>query len=1494
MARRGLRGWLAVLALTALSAGRLRAADAPAVVLSGEAKAAAARLAVAQKLLEDKKWPEAVAELQAIIDTGGDALVPLSADRSVAARRLCHARLAALPPEALRLYRDRVEPQARKWLEEGTATRDAALLRKVVDEAFCSRSGEKALDLLGDLAFERGRFAEAEGWWRMLSPLEPGQGGEAAELTYPGAQGAARVQAKQLLARLFRGDPRFQPALAAFRARQGKAAGALAGKKGPYAEILSALAAERKKAARPAPGWTTFGGDPERGLVVPGGSDSLERLSRLCRPGPTWRFDLETRRRTLGPPPAPGTAVSKPLFARGLAFHPVIAGGQVLVADARRVTAYDLATGEGCDWYDAAQEFGGFSPNLKLPAPADLRYTLTVAGGRLYARLGTQEIRPDAKPGRSESLIVCLSLRPLPDGKRLLWYAKPSVLGTAIFEGAPLVRDGVVAVAATHFENDRAVTEVIGYPEATESISPAPLWRTTVCETRELRPGEARYRHHLLTRAGHRLVYCSHSGAIVALDGLTGRRLWGARYPRRTEPDEDGPPLRDLTPCLFAEGRLYAAPADTDRLLCLDPDTGKTLWEREHTHVVHLLGVGQGRLIFTTSEGLCAIGAADGARAWALPDVNGRLPPLGRGLLLGDVVLWPTPAGWGRPYGVYAVRQQDGRQPDGSDPSLLRGIPSGNLAYADGCLAAADRQTLSIFVPPAFDLDERQRQAHANPQSPGARLALAHAEADAGLTDRALATAGKVERLAAGLPPGAGRHFVIEARQLRHCLLLSAARSAAGEQRWADAEAALKQAARLGLSPEAELLALVRTAELREQARDFRGAVAAWQAVLSGDTLRDLPVEDDGTPATSGKVAAARINSLKAKHGEAVYAPCERRAVGIWGITQQIVGSWQEQAERLATEFPNASVTRTALLRLVGSEEEANKPGAAARACRQLLRQGPTKGEEVSVLVHLARAYERQRCWEAARAVWLRLDRRFGAEEVPELGAGRKAHDFVTAHLRNPLFAPAVPSRPALPLPLSRTWTVPLPPGENALPLAPCDPGAAAEYVWAVRREGSEARLVCREAATGKERWARWVPFVPTWLAGHADMVVAAGPEGAVGVGLEAGDRFWHFPAPAANRYLSSTGDRRRVALDPRPPAALTAFRLAAGRLFFLQGERRLFAVDAEAGQVLWHCRAPGSAFAPPPPQGRFSPGFYAGPECVLIQTGSGRLWRLDAATGRQLQDEATDGPWPQVPLRLDDRHLCLVTGPRQVVLLDPATGSHHWTYTLTGSTTLTGEAPRIIGNDRALLVVIPANVGYLLQRINLLTGKGSWPRPHLLRLDRADTAGWALDETAVYYPRGGFLCARSLDTGDLLWEQPLPEPGRNWRAFRLRDHLLVYPGPEAAPGFLFRWPLGTLQWTVFMPAAVGGRHDFPVLCCDPRTGQVVQRLNFRQPPAAALVRTRTTEEATLLPTLLGTRESAIALSPTVSFCQGRMLVALPGSLWAVAGPNEQSATPKD
>ena len=87
-------------------------------------------------------------------------------------------------------------------------------------------AAEKALDALGDLAFERGDFVEAESWWRLLLP-EP----SANEPRYPRpTMDPARLQAKLLLARLFRdGAAAMTADLQAYHQDHGKAEGTLAG-----------------------------------------------------------------------------------------------------------------------------------------------------------------------------------------------------------------------------------------------------------------------------------------------------------------------------------------------------------------------------------------------------------------------------------------------------------------------------------------------------------------------------------------------------------------------------------------------------------------------------------------------------------------------------------------------------------------------------------------------------------------------------------------------------------------------------------------------------------------------------------------------------------------------------------------------------------------------------------------------------------------------------------------------------------------------------------------------------------------------------------------------------------------------------------------------------------------------------------------------------------------------------------------------------------------
>src|SRR5262249_50478387 len=155
-------------------------------------------------------------------------------------------------------------------------------------------------------------------------------------------------------------------------------------------------------------------------------------------------------------PDAPTRMTDRPLSPsarnRVMVFHPVIVGDQLLVADAHSVVAYSLHDGTSSVWYDAARELEGFeNPEIsKLPPPADLRYTLTVANDRVYARLGVQDLTAKREPGNNHSYLVCLNLKAAKNGGRLRWLTTPEETKRgAVFEGAPLVHDGRLYIAAT-------------------------------------------------------------------------------------------------------------------------------------------------------------------------------------------------------------------------------------------------------------------------------------------------------------------------------------------------------------------------------------------------------------------------------------------------------------------------------------------------------------------------------------------------------------------------------------------------------------------------------------------------------------------------------------------------------------------------------------------------------------------------------------------------------------------------------------------------------------------------------------------------------------------------------------------------------------------------------------------------------------------------------------------------------------------------------------
>src|SRR5262249_15208363 len=149
-----------------------------------------------------------------------------------------------------------------------------------------------------------------------------------------------------------------------------------------------------------------------------------------------------------------------------------------------------------------------------------------------------------------------------------------------------------------------------------------------------------------------------------------------------------------------------------------------------------------------------------------------------------------------------------------------------------------------------------------------------------------------------------------------------------------------------------------------------------------------------------------------------------------------------------------------------------------------------------------------------------------------------------------------------------------------------------------------------------------------------------------------------------------------------------------------------------------------------------------------VLQTGAGGQRVVDSVTGRIVHERARPGSgWLRPPLAVAQGRLCLVPRADRAVLFNPSTGKNLWTYKTSqwpGSTAPTGEAPYLLGNQEALLVLVPRNYGYQLERLDVRTGRPVWREKARLLREALTPELVSLDRRAVYYVDRKVLCARS------------------------------------------------------------------------------------------------------------------------------------------------------
>ncbi|MEX0611942.1 MAG: PQQ-binding-like beta-propeller repeat protein [Pirellulales bacterium] len=696
-------------------------------VVSG---ATAARLEQARALAADKNWDEAVDTYRTLLAHETDRVVALGDEHYVSLATYCQMQLASLPPDALAAYRRQVDPLAEKWYRDGVAGLDEPLLRRVVDQFFCSRWGDDALLALGELALERADYAAARRWWLQISPLLRDPTGQplwlalrdinvnahwpAVErrwaqrsqppqwLAYPDTQlDLADVRARLVLVSVRAGErERAALELDVFRRMHPEAVGRIGGQVGPYVATLERLltSAGEWPAESPDPSWSTFAGSPMRSFAAP-------RLGPIMRPAWGEPVKLSRRFRIEQQPAGLMAGVDNLLddhqqvpvreSQRPLSCFPIVVDGTVVFGDATGIRAVDLATGEPAVTSDGMLYRNESLDELKLEetqfAPSAHgvpRYTLSADHGIVYGRVGrpaTAQLESrQTSPG---DRLVGLDLSR--DGL-LAFRARPQDAAWS-FDGVP-VSDGRRLFVAMRHSEVTPHAYVACYDASTASL----LWRTSIAAADTPAAGRGdEITHNLLTLVGDRICFNSNLGIVASLDAADGKICWLHRHDR-----SNGKPSsmlhfdRDPSPCLYHDGVLVVAPADAPTIFALDADTGQKIWATEElSDALHLLGVVHQNLIISGNR-LAAVDLRSGQVRFIWPDSeHAGIRGMGRGVLAGDEVFWPTR------YEINVLDAVTGQRT--RPPISLRSIgeSGANLAVAHGYLIIAGYDKLIALGP---------------------------------------------------------------------------------------------------------------------------------------------------------------------------------------------------------------------------------------------------------------------------------------------------------------------------------------------------------------------------------------------------------------------------------------------------------------------------------------------------------------------------------------------------------------------------------------------------------------------------------------------------------------------------------------------------------------------------------------------------------------------------------------------------------------------------
>jgi len=252
---------------------------------------------------------------------------------------------------------------------------------------------------------------------------------------------------------------------------------------------------------------------------------------------------------------------------------------------------------------------------------------------------------------------------------------------------------------------------------------------------------------------------------------------------------------------------------------------------------------------------------------------------------------------------------------------------------------------------------------------------------------------------------------------------------------------------------------------------------------------------------------------------------------------------------------------------------------------------------------------------------------------------------------------------------------------------------------------------------------------------------------------------------------------------------------VAGGRIYGLDGEDVVFALDAATGNRVWRAQTRPNDDT----DDAFGGGVAFFNNRIFATTGYGIVYAFDAKTGKRIWKHATEVPFHGAPTVIDSRVLA-VNVNNQLIALDANDGHQLWIHTglPEGADILGTPAPAVQGDT----VVVAYSSGELYA-LRLENGHAEWTdnlatsQPMGALSSLADIHGRpVIDRGRVFaVSHSGRMVAIDLRTGDRVWEQDIGGTQGPWVA---GDYVYVLSNDVTL--LCMTWKDGRVRWSTPLP----------------------------------------------------------------------------------------------